>query len=31
MLELRPDCELCDRNRPPNAIDARICGYEPTY
>ncbi|ADG11787.1 DUF1272 domain-containing protein [Caulobacter segnis] len=31
MLELRPNCELCDRDLPPNAIDARICSYECTY
>jgi hypothetical protein len=31
MLELRPNCELCDRDLPPNAEDARICSYECTY
>lgn len=31
MLELRPNCELCDRDLPPNAVDARICSYECTY
>lgn len=31
MLELRPNCELCDRDLPPTAADARICSYECTY
>lgn len=31
MLELRPNCELCDRDLPPNAADARICSYECTF
>ena len=31
MLELRPNCELCDRNQPPQSKDARICSYECTY
>lgn len=31
MLELRPNCEYCDRDLPPNAADARICSYECTY
>jgi len=31
MLELRPNCELCDRDLPPEALDARICSYECTY
>jgi hypothetical protein len=30
MLELRPNCELCDRDLPP-AADARICSYECTF
>jgi len=30
-LELRPNCELCDKNLPPNALDARICTYECTF
>jgi uncharacterized protein len=30
-LELRPNCQLCDRDLPPNATDARICSYECTY
>lgn len=31
MLELRPNCELCDIDLPPHSIDARICSYECTY
>ena len=31
MLQLRPNCECCDKDLPPNAIDARICSYECTF
>jgi hypothetical protein len=31
MLELRPNCELCDKDLPPAADDARICTYECTF
>ena len=31
MLELRPNCELCDKDLPPDALDARICSYECTF
>ena len=31
MLEIRPNCELCDRNLPPHSLDAMICSYECTY
>ena len=31
MLQLRPNCELCDRDLPPAAQDARICTYEYTF
>ena len=31
MLELRPNCELCDRDLPPQSEAARICSYECTY
>ena len=31
MLQLRPNCECCDRDLPPNATDARICSYERTF
>ncbi|NWG91360.1 MAG: DUF1272 domain-containing protein [Parvularculaceae bacterium] len=30
MLELRPNCELCDKDLPPGA-DARICTFECTF
>ena len=30
-LELRPNCEGCDCDLPPNAIQARICTYECTF
>ncbi|HVY86573.1 MAG TPA: DUF1272 domain-containing protein [Caulobacterales bacterium] len=31
MLELRPNCECCDRDLPPESRDARICTYECTF
>ena len=31
MLELRPNCEWCDKDLPPDAVDARICTYECTF
>ena len=31
MLQLRPNCECCDKDLPPNAPDARICSYECTF
>ena len=31
MLELRPNCELCDKDLPPQAAEARICTYECTF
>lgn len=31
MLELRPNCELCDRDLPPKSTDAMVCSYECTY
>ena len=31
MLEIRPNCELCDRDLPPASDEARICSYECTY
>jgi hypothetical protein len=30
-LELRPNCEYCDRDLPPDSLDARICSYECTF
>ena len=31
MLQLRPNCELCDKDLPPTADDAMICTYECTF
>ncbi|WP_146344205.1 DUF1272 domain-containing protein [Falsiphaeobacter marinintestinus] len=31
MLQLRPNCELCDCDLPPDSDAARICSYECTY
>jgi hypothetical protein len=31
MLELRPNCECCDRELPPEADEARICSFECTF
>jgi uncharacterized protein len=31
MLELRPNCELCDTDLPPDSPEARICTYECTF
>jgi hypothetical protein len=31
MLDLRPNCECCDRDLPPDAANARICSYECTF
>jgi hypothetical protein len=31
MLQLRPNCEFCDKDLPPAATDARICSYECTF
>ncbi|SFR45130.1 hypothetical protein SAMN04488005_2107 [Yoonia tamlensis] len=31
MLELRPNCEWCDKDLPPDSNQARICSYECTY
>jgi uncharacterized protein len=30
-LELRPNCECCDKDLPPDAKDARICTFECTF
>ena len=30
-LELRPNCEYCDKDLPPSSPDARICSYECTF
>ncbi|MEM7431923.1 MAG: DUF1272 domain-containing protein [Pseudomonadota bacterium] len=31
MLELRPNCECCDKDLPPDAPDAMICTFECTF
>lgn len=31
MLELRPNCECCDRDLPPGSTEARICSFECTF
>ena len=31
MLQLRPNCECCDRDLPPQSEDALICTYECTF
>jgi uncharacterized protein len=30
-LELRPNCEYCDRDLPADSPEARICSYECTF
>ena len=30
-LQLRPNCECCDRDLPPDSTLARICSYECTF
>jgi hypothetical protein len=31
MLQLRPSCECCDKDLPPEAPDALICSFECTF
>jgi hypothetical protein len=31
MLEIRPNCECCDRDLPNGAPEARICTFECTF
>jgi hypothetical protein len=31
MLALRPNCECCDRDLPPDSRDAVICSFECTF
>ena len=31
MLALRPNCECCDRDLPPESLEARICSFECTF
>ena len=30
-LQLRSNCEYCDKDLPPHAVDALICSYECTF
>jgi uncharacterized protein len=31
MLQLRPNCECCNRDLPPESTEAMICTYECTF
>ncbi len=31
MLQLRPNCERCDRDLPPDSPEAMICSFECTF
>jgi hypothetical protein len=31
MLQLRPNCECCDADLPPESLAARICTFECTF
>ncbi len=31
MLEMRPNCECCDTDLPPDAAGAMICSFECTF
>ena len=31
MLQLRPNCECCDTDLPPDSTQARICTFECTF
>jgi uncharacterized protein len=31
MLQMRPGCECCDKDLPPDTRDARICTFECTF
>ncbi len=31
MLELRPNCECCDKDLPPDSRDAVMCSFECTF
>jgi hypothetical protein len=31
MLELRPNCECCDKDLPPGSREAMICTFECTF
>lgn len=31
MLQLRPNCECCNKDLPPDTLEARICSFECTF
>ena len=31
MLQLRSNCECCNKDLPPNSTEARICSFECTF
>jgi hypothetical protein len=31
MLQMRPNCECCDADLPPESREARICSFECTF
>lgn len=31
MLEMRPNCECCDKDLPPGSTEAMICTFECTF
>lgn len=31
MLDLRPNCECCDKDLPPDSTEAMICTFECTF
>ena len=31
MLQLRPNCECCNRDLPPDSLEALICSFECTF
>ncbi len=31
MLDLRPNCECCDKDLPPESAEAMICSFECTF
>lgn len=31
MLQLRPNCECCNKDLPPQSTEARICSFECTF
>ena len=31
MLSIRPNCEYCDRDLPPDSVEAMICSFECTF